>query len=153
MTLRRQVLVMTLILIAFVSLCTLQGRAQQVANRPVNQSFLEERGSPFKAIQQSGSVLVLQNVSDKDVVNWSEVCLGRSGSGYSVLKVFALDGVSPVKAGANGVDAFGIDATPIVLCRKAGGLVAISEVRFADGSSWKSHWLRQAAPGALPNQN
>jgi hypothetical protein len=130
-----------LVLITLVSLRTLPAGAQQAASRDVKRSFLAEQGSPLNAIQQNGSVLVLRNVSEKDIINWGEVCLGQNGGGYKVLKVFTLDEVSPIKSGVNGFDVFGIDATPIVLCRKAGGLLAISEVHFADGSSWTSRWL------------
>jgi hypothetical protein len=114
-----------------------------------NRSFLEERRSPLKAIRTSGSVVVVRNVSKKEILTWDEMCLARSGDRYKILELFTLDMKSPLKPGDMRGDSFDIDGAPVVICSAYGGTLAISEVQFRDGTSWKSRWLRttlQKAP-------
>ena len=128
------------------------GLAQEEKSRDLNRSFLEERGSPLKATQTGGSVVILRNVGKKEILNWGEVCLARSGNGYKILKMFTLDVESPLKPGDAEGDSFGIDATPIVICKAYGGILAISEVQFGDGSSWKRRWLQETLPKGPSDQ-
>lgn len=116
---------------------TISQKDPKVSDRKL---VLEERGSPLKAVMQNGSALALRNVSAKEIIRWNEACLSRAKNGYKLLKLFTPD-VSPVLPGAVGVDEFGSDATPLLLCRKADGLLAVTDVQFADGSTWKSRWV------------
>lgn len=113
-----------------------------------NRPFLQERGSPLKAIQTGGFAVVLRNVGKKEILNWGEVCLARNGDKYGILRVFSVDVESPLKPGYAEGDSRGMDASPIVICGKYRGLLAVSEVQFVDGTSWKSRWLKAALPGA-----
>ncbi len=134
-----------LLLIALVASRTSVCLAQEEKSRDLNRPFLEERGSPLKAIQTGGSVVILRNVSKKEILNWGEVCLSRSGNRYEIVKTFTLDVESPLRPGYAEGDSSGIDATPIVICGKYRGILAVSEVQFIDGSSWKSRWLKAKA--------
>ena len=141
-----------LLLIALVASGTSVCLAQGEKHRDVSQSFLEERGSPLKAIQTGGFAVVLRNVSKKEILNWGEVCLGRSGNGFKILKMFTLDVESPLRPGYAEGDSRSMDGSPIVICKAYGGLLAISEVQFGDGSNWKSRWLKTASPRVPSNQ-
>lgn len=103
------------------------------------RSFLEQKGCPLHAIAQKGSSLKLRNSSDKEIVNWGEFCLARHNRGYRVLALYTIKDPK-VKPGDFTVDEFGLDATPLNTCRSAGGLIAISEVVYLDGTRWRSQW-------------
>jgi hypothetical protein len=144
----KAVVVLIALVASRISVCL----AQEGKDRDPNPPFLEERGSPLKAIRTGGSVVVVRNVSNKQILNWAEMCLARSGNGYKVLEVFTLDldMRSALKPGDVQGDSFHIDAEPTVICAARGGILAISEVQFVDGSRWKSRWLN-AAPPKVPS--
>ena len=139
-------IVVVVLLIALVASRTQVCLAQGEKSRDLNRSFLHEPGSPLKAIQTGGFAVVLRNVGKKEILNWGEVCLARSGNGYKILKMFTLDVESPLKPGYAEGDSRSMDASPIVICRSRGGILAISQVQFGDGSSWKSRWLKATLP-------
>ena len=114
-----------------------------------SQSFLEQKDCPLEAVAKDGSALEVRNASAKEIVNWGEFCLVKHGRNYSVRAVYPVrePGVKPHEFA---VDVLGFDATPLNTCRSAGGLIAISEVVFSDGTRWKSKWSKGPALSALP---
>jgi hypothetical protein len=113
--------------------------------------FLKERGCPLVAVHDGGSVLVLRNRSSQLITNWSEFCIHKKENDFSVLQYFQFDpgfhGDRSVAPSGFTADEWGIDATPLNLCRAQGGRMAIAEVVLADGSRWRSRWNRT---GPLP---
>ena len=140
------------LLTALVALWTSVCLAQEEKSRDSNRSFLEERRSPLKAVRAGGVVVVVRNVSEKQILTWDEMCLARSGDRYKVLEVFTLDMKSPLNPGEERGDSFDIDGAPIVVCRARGGILAVSDVQFGDGSSWKSRWLKATLPKVPSDQ-
>jgi len=101
---------------------------------------LDEVSSPLEILRDSGSALLLKNVSDKGVLRWTEVCRVAQHRSFTVVASFPILKERAVEPGETTVDSLGIDATPLVSCQKKGGTLAISEVRFADASIWKAKW-------------
>ena len=119
------------------------GVAQSDHTQKERPSFLEQRGCPIKAIASRGSALVVKNVSDKQIASFVLACLIRSGKTYNAVDTYdSSDGtIEPGGFTHEG----GMDATPLNMCRSMSGLLAVGRVKFADGSSWESAFMKNAA--------
>ena len=104
-------------------------------------SFLEQRGCPIKAIASGGSALVVKNVSDKQIASFVLACLVRSGKTYNAVDTYdSSDGtIEPGGFTHEG----GMDATPLNMCRSMTGLLSVGSVKFSDGSSWESPFMKK----------
>jgi len=122
---------------------TFLGDAQPTPNQEASRVFREQQGCPLHAVKTNGASLELHNSSPKSIVNWGEACLRRSGNRYDVLQTFHIDDPF-VKTNGFTYDVIALDATPLNVCRAAGGQIAVSEVVFEDGTRWRSRWNKGA---------
>jgi hypothetical protein len=135
--------------LAIIANGTFLSEAQTVPNQEGNRSFFEQQGCPLHAVKTNGASLELHNSSPKSIVNWGEACLRRSGNRYDVLQTFHIDDPF-VKTNGFTYDVIALDATPLNVCRAAGGQIAVSEVVFEDGTRWRSRW-NKGAPLPIPS--
>jgi len=121
-----------------VMLLSARSNAQQSGSW-IHGSFLDQPNCPLRGIKSSGSVLLIQNISNIRIVNFGVECLIRQHSKFTVINSFRVEEpqVEPHAYTAVGV---GFDATPLNICRADGGVLGISEVEFADGMYWRSRW-------------
>jgi hypothetical protein len=128
--------------VAALVVCTL---AQSADVHQARQSILRQPGSPLK---QSGAMLVLRNVSDKRIVSYVLACFARSQKKYSLTRSFdeSEESIGPGEFTSVG----GFDATPFNVCRSQTSLLGVASVKFADGSSWQSPFMKSGADASRP---
>ena len=97
---------------------------------------LQMKGSPLSFVSDSGSALVLKNVSNKRVTSYVLGCVAQRGNEYISLVTFDRAQVD-VNAGAlTSEGAF--EGTPLKECSSRKGMLTVSEVAFSDKSVWKT---------------
>ena len=99
--------------------------------------FLAEKGCPLvSTFPVVGSALELKNVGQKTITSYRLACFRRSANQPKVDVLFeeTFESIPPNEA----IGEYGFDATPPNACRWHKDLIGVYEVKFSDGTSWKT---------------
>lgn len=102
---------------------------------------LQQTGCPLTFISPvAGSAWELKNVSSKTIVSYTFACLRKQHHKTELL--FVDDAHADRSISGQISVAGGFDASPPNVCRHAGGRLFIYEVRFEDGTGWRSRFRK-----------
>lgn len=103
--------------------------------------FLTEKGCPLVSTSPvTGSTLEFKNVAEKTITHYRLACFQRVAKGRRVDLVFEESEYTAQPGESFGE--FGFDATPPNVCRWRKQFIGVYEVKFSDGTSWKTSGLR-----------
>ena len=122
------------------SACTPITSTSQQAN-PRKDIFFRQKECPLVSTSPvTGSGLDLKNVGWKPITGYTLACFRRGARKRTADLIFE-ESVYDVPPNET-VGEFGFDATPPNICRCRKTLIGVYEVKFSDGTSWKTTALR-----------
>ena len=104
--------------------------------------FLSEKGCPFDSVLAvTGSAYLLKNVGHKTITSYTLACLRRDGHKRKVDFVLG-ESIRETVHPDETTGEYAFDATPPNICRSRKTLLGVYEVRFSDGTFWKTKATR-----------
>ena len=124
----------TIFLLSLTVCISVPSTGQQAGQKGI---FLAEKGCPLvSTFPVVGSAYELKNVGPKAVASYKLACFHLDAKQPRADLVFK-ESVGPIQPNeATGV--YGFDATPPNACRSRQELLGVYEVKFSDGTSWKT---------------
>jgi hypothetical protein len=124
------------IVLVFLTACVPVPSASQQA-KAQKDIFFTEKGCPLVSTSPvTGSAVELKNAGQKTITSYRFACFRRGTKQQRVDLVFeeSLESIPPNE----GIVEAGFDATPPNVCRWRKELIGVYEVKFSDGTSWKT---------------
>ena len=119
---------------------------QKTASTPKERTaFLDQADCPLHAIPTYGSILELENKSDRGILRYGLVCFAKKRDTFEEIDAFPV--LDPRVAPHGNTTEGGFDASPLNLCKREKGNLGISFVEFEDHTRWTSKWRVKSVDG------
>ena len=125
----------TIFLLSLTVCISVPSTGQQAGQKGI---FLAEKGCPLvSTFPVVGSAYELKNVGPKAVASYKLACFHRDAAKPPKADLVFEESFESIQPNeATGV--YGFDATPPNACRSRKELLGVYEVKFSDGTSWKT---------------